>query len=222
MKIQIIDIGTKSFEDAYQYQLEKVDKLVDKRNDQEFAGYFIYVGHPHVYTLGKHGKTDNLLISEQLLSKINASFVRTDRGGDITYHGPGQIVGYPILDLMKLQISPKNYVFNLEELIIRVLAKYGIKGDRINGSIGVWLDVDKPQPRKICSIGIRITRNITMHGFALNVNNDLKYFSYINPCGFTNIAVTSIANELAHSVDLEEVKKEILINFQEIFAIQLI
>ncbi len=222
MKIKIIDIGTKSFEDAYQYQLEKVDKLVDKRNEQEFAGCFIYVEHPHVYTLGRHGKTDNLLISEQLLSKINASFVRTDRGGDITYHGPGQIVGYPILDLMKLQISPKNYVFNLEELIIRVLAKYGIKGDRINGSIGVWLDVDKPQPRKICSIGIRITRNITMHGFALNVNNDLKYFSYINPCGFTNIAVTSIANELAHSVDLEEVKKEILINFQKIFAIQLI
>jgi len=222
MKIKIIDIGTKSFEDAYQYQLEKVDELVDKRNEQEFAGCFIYVEHPHVYTLGRHGKTDNLLISEQLLSKINASFVKTDRGGDITYHGPGQIVGYPILDLMKLQISPKNYVFNLEELIIRVLAKYGIKGDRINGSIGVWLDVDKPQPRKICSIGIRITRNITMHGFALNVNNDLKYFSYINPCGFTNIAVTSIANELAHSVDLEEVKKEILINFQEIFAIQLI
>ena len=222
MKIKIIDIGTKSFEDAYQYQLEKVDKLVDKRNEQEFAGCFIYVEHPHVYTLGRHGKTDNLLISEQLLSKINASFVKTDRGGDITYHGPGQIVGYPILDLMKLQISPKNYVFNLEELIIRVLAKYGIKGDRINGSIGVWLDVDKPQPRKICSIGIRITRNITMHGFALNVNNDLKYFSYINPCGFTNIAVTSIANELAHSVDLEEVKKEILINFQKIFAIQLI
>jgi len=222
MKIKIIDIGTKSFEDAYQYQLEKVDELVDKRNEQEFAGCFIYVEHPHVYTLGRHGKTDNLLISEQLLSKINASFVKTDRGGDITYHGPGQIVGYPILDLMKLQISPKNYVFNLEEVIIRVLAKYGIKGDRINGSIGVWLDVDKPQPRKICSIGIRITRNITMHGFALNVNNDLKYFSYINPCGFTNIAVTSIANELAHSVDLEEVKKEILINFQEIFAIQLI
>jgi len=222
MKIKIIDIGTKSFEDAYQYQLEKVDELVDKRNEQEFAGCFIYVEHPHVYTLGRHGKTDNLLISEQLLSKINASFVKTDRGGDITYHGPGQIVGYPILDLMKLQISPKNYVFNLEEVIIRVLAKYGIKGDRINGSIGVWLDVDKPQPRKICSIGIRITRNITMHGFALNVNNDLKYFSYINPCGFTNIAVTSIANELAHSVDLDEVKKEILINFQEIFAIQLI
>ncbi len=222
MKIKIIDIGTKSFEDAYQYQLEKVDELVDKRNEQEFAGCFIYVEHPHVYTLGRHGKTDNLLISEQLLSKINASFVKTDRGGDITYHGPGQIVGYPILDLMKLQISPKNYVFNLEEVIIRVLAKYGIKGDRINGSIGVWLDVDKPKPRKICSIGIRITRNITMHGFALNVNNDLKYFSYINPCGFTNIAVTSIANELAHSVDLDEVKKEILINFQEIFAIQLI
>ena len=222
MKIKIIDIGTKSFEDAYQYQLEKVDELVDKRNEQEFAGCFIYVEHPHVYTLGRHGKTDNLLISEQLLSKINASFVKTDRGGDITYHGPGQIVGYPILDLMKLQISPKNYVFNLEEVIIRVLAKYGIKGDRINGSIGVWLDVDKPKPRKICSIGIRITRNITMHGFALNVNTDLKYFSYINPCGFTNIAVTSIANELAHSVDLEEVKKEILINFQEIFAIQLI
>lgn len=222
MKIKIIDIGTKSFEDAYQYQLEKVEELVDKRNEQEFAGYFIYVEHPHVYTLGRHGKTDNLLISEQLLSKINASFVQTDRGGDITYHGPGQIVGYPILDLMKLQMGPKHYVFNVEEVIIRVLAKYGIKGDRINGSIGVWLDVDKPQPRKICSIGIRITRNITMHGFALNVNNDLKYFSYINPCGLTNIAVTSIANELAHSVDLEEVKKEILINFQEIFAIQLI
>jgi len=110
MKIKIIDIGTKNFEDAYQYQLEKVDELVDKRNDSEFAGYFIYVEHPHVYTLGKHGKTDNLLISEQLLSKINASFVRTDRGGDITYHGPGQIVGYPILDLMKLQIGPKLYV----------------------------------------------------------------------------------------------------------------
>ena len=222
MKIKIIDIGTKNFEDAYQYQLEKVDELVNKRNDPEFAGYFIYVEHPHVYTLGKHGKTDNLLISEQLLSKINANFVRTDRGGDITYHGPGQIVGYPILDLMKLQIGPKLYVFNLEEVIIKVLNKYGIQGNRINGSIGVWLDIDKPQPRKICSIGIRITRNITMHGFALNVNNDLKYFSYINPCGFTNIAVTSIANELGHLIDLDEVKKEILINFQEIFGVTLI
>lgn len=222
MKIKIIDIGTKDFEDAYQYQLEKVDELVDSRNDKELAGYFIYVEHPHVYTLGKHGKTDNLLISEQLLSKINASFAKTDRGGDITYHGPGQIVGYPILDLMKLQMGPKHYVFNIEEVIIKVLAKYGIKGDRINGSIGVWLDVDKPQSRKICSIGIRITRNITMHGFALNVNNDLKYFSYINPCGLTNIAVTSVANELGHIVDLEEVKKEILINFQEIFDVRLI
>jgi lipoyl(octanoyl) transferase len=221
MKVKIIDIGNKGFEDAYQYQLEKVDELVNKRNDIDLAGYFIYVEHPHVYTLGKHGNTGNLLISEQLLAKINASFVKTDRGGDITYHGPGQIVGYPILDLMKLQMGPKHFVYNLEEVIIRVLAKYGIHGDRINGSIGVWLDIDKPQPRKICSIGIRITRNITMHGFALNVNNDLKYFSYINPCGFTNIAVTSMANELGHPVDIDEVKNEILNNFRDIFDIQL-
>jgi lipoyl(octanoyl) transferase len=118
-------------------------------------------------------------------------------------------------------MGPKHFVYNLEEVIIRVLAKYGIHGDRINGSIGVWLDIDKPQPRKICSIGIRITRNITMHGFALNVNNDLKYFSYINPCGFTNIAVTSMANELGHPVDIDEVKNEILNNFRDIFDIQL-
>ena len=208
MNTTYIDWGLTPYSEAWKRQTELFDALVEaKQNGEPYENHIILCEHPHVYTLGRSGKDNNMLLGEEQLKAIDATLFHIDRGGDITYHGPGQIVGYPILDLMKLQISPKNYVFNLEELIIRVLAKYGIKGDRINGSIGVWLDVDKPQPRKICSIGIRITRNITMHGFALNVNNDLKYFSYINPCGFTNIAVTSIANELAHSVDLEEVKK---------------
>ena len=221
MNIKIVDLGNKRFDDAYQYQLKKVDEVFNKKNEPDFIGYLILLEHPHVYTLVKHGKEDNLLISPQLLEKINAELVKTDRGGDITYHGPGQIVGYPIIDLMKLKIGPKQYVYNVEEVIINVLDKYGIKGDRMSGSIGVWLDPNTPKARKICSIGIRITRNITMHGFAFNVNTDLKYFSYINPCGITGKGVTSIAKELGYEVDINEVKKYILDIFSEIFKVEI-
>ena len=221
MNIKIVDLGNKRFDDAYQYQLKKVDEVFNKKNEPDFIGYLILLEHPHVYTLGKHGKEDNLLISPQLLEKINAELVKTERGGDITYHGPGQIVGYPIIDLMKLKIGPKQYVYNVEEVIINVLDKYGIKGDRMSGSIGVWLDPNTPKARKICSIGIRITRNITMHGFAFNVNTDLKYFSYINPCGITGKGVTSIAKELGYEVDINEVKKYILDIFSEIFKVEI-
>jgi lipoyl(octanoyl) transferase len=218
MKIKIIDIGTKSFEDAYQYQLEKVDELVDKRNEQEFAGCFIYVEHPHVYTLGRHGKTDNLLISEQLLSKINASFVKTDRGGDITYHGPGQLVGYPIFDLANFNIGLKEYIFRLEACVIELLDQYGLHATGLKGATGVWLDADTKDARKICAIGVRSSRYVTMHGFALNINTDLSYFNHINPCGFTDKAVTSLEQELGAKQETETLKLTLRKIFEKKFS----
>ncbi|MDR0206030.1 MAG: lipoyl(octanoyl) transferase LipB [Bacteroidales bacterium] len=162
--------------------------------------------HPHVYTLGKNGQTNNLLVNDEFLKKINAIFYRIDRGGDITYHGPGQLVGYPILDLDNHGGSLKGYIYKLEEAIIQTLAFYRIKSSRLEGATGVWLDIHTPAVRKISAIGVRSSRFVTMHGFALNVNTDLTYFNYINPCGFVDKGVTSIQKELGRVVDIEEVK----------------
>lgn len=170
---------------------------------------FIVCSHPNVYTIGKHGKENNLLVSEEFLKKINATYFHIERGGDITYHGPGQIVGYPILDIEALGLSLKEYISTIEETMIQMLAMYGIKAERLSGATGVWIDSTTKNARKICAIGVRASRYITMHGFALNVNTDLKYFNYINPCGFTDKGVTSMQKELQREIDIEKVKQQV-------------
>jgi len=169
--------------------------------------------HPHVYTLGRNGQVNNLLINEDFLRKIKAAFYKIDRGGDITYHGPGQLVGYPILDLENHGNSLKGYIHKMEEAIIQTLLHYGIHGARLEGATGVWLDGNTPNARKICAMGVRASHFVTMHGFALNVNTDLSYFNHINPCGFVDKGVTSMQKELGKSVEMEEVKDVFKRNF---------
>lgn len=181
----------------------------------------LIVEHPHVYTLGKSGDEHNLLINDDFLKKINATYYRTDRGGDITYHGEGQIVLYPILNLYELKISLREYIEKLEQVIIDTIAEYGIKGDRLHGKTGVWLDVGTPsKERKIAAIGVKASRGVTMHGLAFNVHTDLKYFSYINPCGMADKGVTSLKNE-GIEVAFEEVKERVCKNFERIFNVEL-
>jgi lipoyl(octanoyl) transferase len=180
--------------------------------------YLLFVEHPPVYTLGKSGNIDNVLISEEMRSAKGIEFFRTNRGGDITFHGPGQLVGYPILDLEKFYTDIGKYLRNIEEVIILTLAEYGIKAGRSAGETGVWIDPEvKGRERKICAIGVRTSRWITMHGFALNVNTNLDYFNFIVPCGISNKQVTSLERELGHTVSLEEVKEKVKKNFEKVF-----
>lgn len=180
--------------------------------------HLLFCEHPHVYTLGKSGHIENLLVNDSRLKELSVSFFKTNRGGDITYHGPGQIVGYPILDLEHFVTDLGKYMRNLEEVVIRTIAHYGIEGDRLPGATGVWLDAGvKGNARKICAMGVRCSRWVTMHGFALNVNTDLKYFDHIVPCGITDKSVTSIQKELGRSVDEAEVKEIIKKEFSEVF-----
>lgn len=214
------DLGEIEYSAAWEYQEERFNSLVAHKRDPEGLElpeqFLLFCEHPHVYTLGKSGDEANLLIRSEFLKKINATYFKTNRGGDITYHGPGQIVGYPIVDLESLGIGLKQYVSTLEDAIIQLLGEYKIAATRMDGATGVWLDVDHPvKARKICAIGVRSSRYITMHGFALNVNTNLDYFSYINPCGFETKGVTSMEKELGKSLDFEQVKlelKEIVMN----------
>lgn len=217
--IEFIDLGEIDYQEAWTYQEEIFSKIIDnkrsKSGGEKIINHLIFCEHPHVYTLGKSGNENNLLIQKEFLDNINATYYRTNRGGDITYHGPGQIVGYPILDLEHFRLGLKKYIELLENSIIELLKEYGIESTIMNGATGVWLDVDHPvKARKICAIGVRSSRYVTMHGFALNVNTDLDYFSYINPCGFDTKGVTSMQKELNGPQDIEKVKemlKEILI-----------
>ena len=179
------------------------------------AGWLLTVEHNPVYTLGKSGKDENMLVSEAYLRSIGAEFFHIDRGGDVTYHGPGQIVGYPILDLEQVGIGLRDYINALEEAVICVCREWGIEAGRIAGASGVWLEGDTPRARKICAIGVRSSRFVTMHGFALNVNTDLRYFSHINPCGFVDRGVTSIEREVGHEVDMELVKSQVVKQLSE-------
>lgn len=189
-----------------------------KKEGSKHEDVLILCEHPSVYTLGKSGNATNMLLSDERLKAINASLHRTNRGGDITYHGPGQIVGYPIFDLEHFNIGLKDYIEKVEEVIIRTIADYGIVGERLDGATGVWLDTDIPgKQRKICAIGVHARKYITMHGFALNVNTDLQYFSYINPCGFIDKGVTSISQELGKIIKMQEVCDKIHHYFVEIF-----
>lgn len=183
---------------------------------------FFLCTHPHVYTLGKSGHMENLLVNDTRLKQLGVSFYKTNRGGDITYHGPGQIVGYPMLDLEKFYTDLGRYMRALEEVIIRTIAHYGIKGDRLPGATGVWLDVEDPRrARKICAMGVRCSRWLTMHGFALNANTDLNYFGYIVPCGIGDKGVTSIQKETGHPVDESELKQILLKEFATVFDCKL-
>lgn len=224
-KIQLLDIGNKDYKETWEYQEELFKKIVDlkilNRNSDSQSlptpNFFLYVTHPHVYTLGKSGDFSNLLLSEKQLLEKGASFYKINRGGDITYHGPGQIVGYPILDLENFFTDIHKYLRFLEEAIILTLAEYGLKTERSSGETGVWFDVGTPFARKICALGVRASRWVTMHGFALNVNVDLGYFDNIIPCGIRGKAVTSMHVELGREVNEEEVKKKILKHFSVLF-----
>lgn len=198
IKIEKIDARSMDYLVAWDMQRELFDSVARG----ESSGALMMVEHPHVYTLGKSGEANNLLINGEFMEKIEATFVKVDRGGDITYHGPGQLVGYPILDLSKMGVSLRDYIFRIEEALIETVAELGIQAARSEGATGVWVD----DSRKIAAIGVRASRGVTMHGFALNVNTDLNYFSYINPCGFVDRGVTSIEKEAGERVDMERVK----------------
>lgn len=225
MKLEFRDIGNMPYGEAWEYQQQLLDSLVAERTaplktfNDDFAGWLLFVEHPHVYTLGKSGSEDNLLINYMQLQAQNATFFKTNRGGDITYHGPGQIVGYPVLDLEKAGLGVRRYVELLEESVIKTIGLWGLKGERLDGATGVWLDANIPgKARKICAIGVRVSRSICMHGFAFNVNTDLSYFRHINPCGFVDKGVTSLELELGKTQDIGKVKGILVENIYNTFG----
>jgi len=201
------DWGLIDYNLAWKQQEELFNETISlKINQQTTQNTLVFCEHPHVYTLGKSGDEHNMLLDMIQLVAKDAIFVRTNRGGDITYHGPGQLVGYPIFDLANFGMGLKQYIYNIEQAIINVLVDYNIIATRLNGATGVWIDVDQPNCRKICAIGVRSSRYVTMHGFALNVNTMLEYFNYINPCGFIDKGVTSIEKETGRMIDMSELK----------------
>ncbi|OXG05195.1 lipoyl(octanoyl) transferase [Flavobacterium araucananum] len=229
-KIQLQDLGSKDYKSTWEYQEEIFAAIVDlkiKNRREELdlptPNYLLFVEHPHVYTLGKSGDLENLLLNEKQLEAKGATFYKINRGGDITYHGPGQIVGYPILDLENFFTDIHKYLRFLEEAIILTLEEYGLKCGRSDGETGVWLDVGTPFARKICALGVRASRWVTMHGFALNVNVDLGYFDNIIPCGIRGKGVTSLQVELGvEKVDEDEVKAKIIKHLTQLFEAEFI
>jgi len=228
-KVKLHHLGLKDYKETWDYQEELFQEIIDikvenRRNDTSnpTQNHFIFVEHPHVYTLGKSGDISNLLLNEEQLKEKGATFYKINRGGDITYHGPGQLVGYPILDLDNFFTDIHKYLRFLEETIINVLDGYGIKGVRSEGETGVWLDVGTPFARKICAMGVRTSRWVTMHGFALNVNANLGYFDNIIPCGIKGKAVTSMEAELNRKLSMDEVQEKILKHFKALFEVEFI
>lgn len=223
------NIGLIDYQEAWDYQEKLFSVIVDAKQanrKQEVKtptpNYLLFCEHPHVYTIGKSGKESNLLINEDFLKAKGASLYRINRGGDITYHGPGQVVGYPILDLDNFGVSIKDYIFKLEEVIIGSLEKFGIAAGRSDGATGVWLDANDPvKARKICAMGVRTSHWVSMHGFALNVNTNLDYFNYIVPCGIQGKAVTSLQKELGREIDLTEIHKVLLEEFGKVFEMKI-
>lgn len=230
-QVRFEELGILDYQPAWEYQESLMKEILDikiqNRNAEEdntkiTPNHLLFVEHPHVYTLGKSGDEENMLANADKLKEIEATFVKTNRGGDITYHGFGQIVGYPILDLENFFTDIHLYMRNLEEVIIRTIAEYGLTGERSQGETGVWLDVGKPYARKMCAMGVKASRWVTLHGFALNVNTDMRYFEYIIPCGIKDKQVTSLKRELEREVDVEEVKQKIKKHFIEVFQCELI
>jgi lipoyl(octanoyl) transferase len=229
-QIKFIDLGLIDYKEAWDYQEKLFREVIDKKlanrelppEQQDFTGnYLIFCEHPHVFTLGKSGAESNLLINEEQLKKRDIAYYRINRGGDITYHGPGQLVVYPIFNLDYFFTDIHKYMRVLEEAIILTLAEYGLKGERLKGSTGVWLDTEHPgKVRKICAMGVRTSHWVTMHGIAFNINPDLNYFSLIIPCGITDKAVTSMAKELKTIPNMEEIKARLKIHLAKVFEIE--
>jgi len=224
--VYLEELLQKDYKETWDYQAGLLQSIVDQKIQNRRSettiptkNYFLFVEHPHVYTLGKSGDMSNLLLNEEQLKEKGATFYKINRGGDITYHGPGQIVGYPILDLENFFTDIHKYLRFLEEAIILTIAEYGLKGERSEGETGVWLGVGTPFARKICAMGIRTSRWVTMHGFALNVNADLGYFDNIIPCGIRGKAVTSMQAELNKELDIDKVKEKILHHFKNLFEV---
>lgn len=219
MKLEYTDWQLISYADAWQKQTDLFNELVRaKLAGEPYLNNLIACEHPHVYTLGKSGKDQNMLISEEQLQKMGASLYHIDRGGDITYHGPGQIVCYPILNLEDYRLGLKEYIHLLEEAVINVCSRYGVTAGRLDGATGVWLDGGTPRARKICAIGVRSSHFVTMHGLAFNINTDLKYFHYINPCGFIDKGVTSIEKELNQRIDVNQTKAMLRFEIEQLLS----
>ncbi|KRO72138.1 MAG: octanoyltransferase [Cryomorphaceae bacterium BACL18 MAG-120924-bin36] len=229
--VRFADLGSWSYQRAWDFQESIFTEVVERKSanrklseEERIATHdtLLFVEHPHVYTLGKSGDFGNLLADDDRLKSIGAEFYRTNRGGDITYHGPGQLVGYPILDLDEYFTDIHRYLRTLEEVIIATLADYGLSGDRSPGETGVWLDVGTPFARKICAMGVRASRWVTMHGWAFNLNTDLRYFEYIIPCGIKDKAVTSLQRELGRPIDEVEAKARVAGHFARLFEVDLV
>jgi len=217
-QIQFVDWGLIEYNEAWSKQEALFSKSVERKSEGLATDNFlVFCEHPHVYTLGKSGDEQNMLLNYIQLQTKNATFVHTNRGGDITYHGPGQVVGYPIFDLSNFNLGLKQYIHYIEEAIIHTLSLYNIQSARLDGATGVWIDVGLPTCRKICAIGVRSSRFVTMHGFALNVNTQLEYFNYINPCGFIDKGVTSMEKELGLKVDIERLKLDLKCSIEDKF-----
>lgn len=210
MELQINDWGLIPYADAWNKQEVLFNGLVQaKQNGEGYTNHIILCEHPHVYTLGRSGKEQNMLLNDKQLEAINASLYHIDRGGDITYHGPGQLVCYPIINLEEYNLGLKAYIHLLEDAVIGVCADYGITAGRMDNATGVWLDTGTPRARKICAIGVRSSHFVTMHGLAFNINTDLRYFSYIHPCGFVDKGVTSLQQELKREMPMDEIKDKL-------------
>ncbi|MDA8595944.1 lipoyl(octanoyl) transferase LipB [Flavobacteriaceae bacterium] len=226
-QVNLIDLGLKDYKETWEYQEELFQHIVEiKTNNRrenlenKTPNYLIFVEHPHVYTLGKSGDINNLLLNESSLKAKGATFYKINRGGDITYHGPGQLVGYPILDLENFFTDIHKYLRFLEEAVILTLKDYGIDSERSKGETGVWIGVGTPFARKICAMGVRASRWVTMHGFALNVNADLGYFDHIVPCGIQDKTVTSMEAELGRKIPLAEVEEKVKIHLKDLFGFE--
>jgi len=221
--VTLLDLRLIDFAEAWEYQKQLFNKTLDaKQKGMQAENFLLFCEHMPVYTLGKNGKRQNLLVDEHWLKANKVSFYQTDRGGDITFHGPGQLVGYAIFNLDNLNISAKELIFDIETVLIRVIKHYGLHGERIEQAPGVWLDAGiNGKERKIAAIGMRIHNKVSMHGFALNINTDLEYFTHINPCGFKDKGITSLKQELNKEVDKEEVKKLLKKEFETIFEVEI-
>ena len=223
-KVEVIKLGLTGYKEAWDCQEDLFNKLVEAKKAVSSQNcYLILCEHPHVYTLGKSGNENNLLINSTQLKDKEIQFFRTNRGGDITYHGPGQLVGYPIFDLTRLNVGLKEYIYLIEEIIILTLKEFNINSQRKDGATGVWIYSENGGiEKKVCAIGVKSSRYVTMHGFALNINTNLEYFNFINPCGFTNNMVTSMAAELGNKIDINTVTHKILEHLQKVFNVELL
>ena len=226
MEVSYRNLGLIDYKKAWELQETFFDETLSAKlenKEEKPSNKLLFCQHPHVYTLGKSGDKNNLLLNETFLKQKQASFYQINRGGDITYHGPGQIVGYPIWDLDSIGITIREYIFNLEESIIRVLASYDIKGDRSEGETGVWLDIgNEAKARKIAAVGVRISRMVSMHGFAFNINTNLDYYNYIIPCGIRDKGVTSLENELGKEIDIKEVEDKLIAEFEKVYGLKIV